>query len=326
MGITRRTLHAWRERCRRGMASTENLGRPLQTLDSETDELLDDLLRSVGPDIGIPTLQAFLPWASRAPLERTLLDYRRRHRRRRRSRLYRLTWESAGSVWAIDLADPPRPVDGVGHAVLAVRDLGSRHTLAWIPLARGTAEETAQAVGRLFRRHGPPLVLKSDNGSCFIAARFRTLLARFGVVHLRSPRAWPQYNGACESGIGLLRALTDVTAAGHGRADSWSLEDLEQARDQANHFPRYRGSALVAAQAEWKKRKCVGPRERRRFRLALNRALAALQEQDAQPHRHRARLRRKAIQQALVDLDYLTIQSGWVRARKLRRGFSPRLR
>lgn len=325
MGITRRTLHEWRKRCREGSAAARQLGRPRLALGVESEDFLLEILRSVGPDLGIPTLRGLMPGAPPAALEREVLAYRRSHRRRRRARLYRLLWDCPGSVWATDLAHPPRPVDGWGRTVLAVRDLASGQTLAWMPLARGTAEEVARAVGRLFRRHTAPIVMKSDNGSCFIGPRFRTLLARSGVVHLRSPRAWPQFNGACEAGIGLLRTLTDVLAAGRGRHDLWTQEDLEGARERANHFPRYRGTTLVASKEAWRRRKRVRPDERKRFRLALGRALSEIKKADPRHGHLRLRLRRKAIQQALVDLDYLTIRSGWVRARKLRRGFSPRL-
>src|SRR5882672_1813010 len=149
------------------------------------------------------------------------------------------------------------------------------------------------------------------------------LLARFGVVHLRSPRAWPQYNGACEAGIGLLRALTNTLAAGHGRHDRWAHEDLEEAAERANHFPRYRGGALVASKTLWRRRKRVRPATRRRFRSVLGCAVEALKLETPKNRRRLAWLRRKAVQQALQDLGYLTIRSGWVRARKLRRGFSP---
>lgn len=131
--------------------------------------------------------------------------------------------------------------------VLAVRDLASGYTIAWAPLPSGSADEVVRVVGQLFMRYGPPLVFKSDNGSCFVAGKCQALLALHGVAHLRSPRAWPQYNGACEAGIGLLRALTESIAASGGRTDRWTHEDLELARERANSVPRFRGTQLIAA-------------------------------------------------------------------------------
>jgi transposase InsO family protein len=289
--------------------------------------LVDELLGAVGPDLGSPTLRAFMPWVPRGSLERHLRCYRLAHRRRRKARLHQLRWKEPGFVWAIDLAHPPEAVEVGGREVLAVRDLSSRFTIAWVPLPTGSAESVASALFTFFRRHGAPLVLKSDNGSCFIAPRFRALLARFGIVHLRSPRAWPQYNGACEAGIGVLRALTDTAAAMRGQPDVWTIEDLEEARDRANDMMlRGRGPKAAPARESWRKRGRVTLRARQLFGIVLGRKLALLKKADPHAHRHRTRLRRKAIQQALVELGYLEIRTGWVRARSTGPGNAPTYR
>ena len=137
------------------------------------------------------------------------------------------------------------------------------------------------------------------------------LLARTGVVHLRSPRAWPQYNGACEAGIGVLRALTDTAAATRGEPEVWRLEDLDEAGARANDMLRRWGPNAAPARDLWRKKRHVTLRARRQFRIVLERQLALLKKDD--PHAHR--LRRKAVQQALIELGYLHIHSGWVRAR-----------
>lgn len=264
-----------------------------------------------------------MPWAPRGSLERELRKYRLGHRRRRRALLYRLAWKRPGSVWAVDLADPPSSTRAIGRAILAIRDLASRYPIAWEPLSRGTADHVAVVLRKLFRRTGSaPLILKSDNGGCFVGVRVRGLLARFGIVHLRSPRAWPQYNGACEAGIGLLRALTDTAAAMRGDPDCWTLEDLEEARARASDMAKKSGRA----RRDWKKRRRVGARERELFRRELRRRLAELTKCDASPYRHRARIRRRAIQESLTALGYLEITSGWVRARSTGRGSTPSYR
>jgi hypothetical protein len=196
-----------------------------------------------------------------------------------------------------------------------IRDLASRYTIAWIPLPRGTARHVALALRRLFLRHHPPLVLKSDNGGCFVGGPSRSLLARSGVVHLRSPRAWPQYNGACEAGIGLLRALTDTAAATRGEPDAWALEDFHEARERANDLVRRHGIQRDTSRQVWRVRGRVGVKARRRLRALLELHLLRLRKEGPNAHRHRARLRRKAIQEALIEMGYLQIQSGWVRMR-----------
>ena len=123
-----------------------------------------------------------------------------------------------------------------------------------------------------------------------------------------------------------MRALTIVCAARQGREDHWTFEDLEHARERSNHLPRYRGRALVTSDVPWRRRRRVCPGERIQFRAALARALSMLRKADPKYRHRRSWIRRKAIQQALVELGYLTVASGWVRARKLRRGFLRRCR
>lgn len=270
---------------------------------------------SAGPDIGIPTLRAMMPEAPRGALERHLREYRLGHRRRRRARLYQVTWPRPGSVWAVDLADPPSLVDGTGRCLLAVRDLASRYSIAWISLPRGNAPSISLALRRLFRRHGAPLVLKSDNGSSFLAPDTRLTLARHGVVHLRSPREWPQYNGACEAGIGVLKALTSTAAATRGEPDCWTSDDLEEARARANELSRRIGNRQVSAAHEWAHRKRVTARLRRRLARLMERELKQSRSSQQDTGSHRARLLRKAIQESLLRMGLLEITSRWVRAR-----------
>src|SRR5205823_259248 len=98
----------------------------------------------------------------------------------------------AGTVWAIDFAEPPLPVDGCFGYMLAVRDLASGAQLLWLPVADATAGTALAGLESLFREHGAPLVLKSDNGSAFIAKDLAALLECRQVWHLRSPREWPE--------------------------------------------------------------------------------------------------------------------------------------
>lgn len=320
--VSPRTLFSWR----RGKIEDRPVGRPLATLDQDAHELLGELLQSMGPDVGIPTLRAMMPDVSRGPLERQLRQYRLGHRRRRRARLYQLRWLKPGSVWAIDLAEPPELVNGSNRMIIAVRDLASRYTIAWLALPRGSAKEVSRAMATLFRRIGAPLVLKSDNGSCFVAPLFRLLLARFSVVHLRSPRAWPQYNGACEAGIGVLKALTDTAAAGRGDPDHWTSDDLEEARGRANDLARKIGATLISAREEWTTRRRVRTADRRLLRSLVADRLADLMKSVPRKSGHRARLRRKAIQEALIQMGLLKVSSQWIRVRSTGRGSSPSYR
>jgi hypothetical protein len=111
-----------------------------------------------------------------------------------------------------------------------------------------------------------------------------------------------------------------------GDPDQWTIEDLEEARARANDISRKSGRAFIPARQDWKKRSLVKTRDRQILRKALRRRLAALKKGDPSPYRHRARLRRRAIQETLAVLGYLEISSGWVRARSTGRGSTPSYR
>ena len=55
-----------------------------------------------------------------------------------------------------------------------------------------TQETAVAALKELFQQHGAPLVLKADNGSACIGARFRALLEEYGVTALYSPPHTPR--------------------------------------------------------------------------------------------------------------------------------------
>jgi hypothetical protein len=52
----------------------------------------------------------------------------------------------------------------IARTIGAVRDLASGVQLACEPIRRADADTTIALLSRLFAEHGPPLVLKSDNG------------------------------------------------------------------------------------------------------------------------------------------------------------------
>ena len=232
--------------------------------------------------------------------------------------VYKLCWSRPGSVWAADLSKPPRRVRVHGRVVLAVRDLASGYTVAWTPLPCGSAEAVGTAMERLFRRHAPPLVLKTDNGSCFRSALFQALLQKFQVTNLRSPRAWPQYNGACEAGIGALRETTDLVAAGRDEHFSWTLESLEEARERLNARPRPT-SLWCSAKDLWNARRTL-----RGIRLDFQKDLGLTLARSARDFRAgawgRARLIRKAVEATLQRFGCLRIGTEVVRARAKRPG------
>ena len=131
--------------------------------------------------MGLPTLQAMFPWTPRAQLEELSRRYRYAYRRRSSMLAHVLKWMVSGSVWAMDFKKAPLPVDGVYPWILVVRDLASGNLLLSIPVTAETARVVFHALTMLFKQCGKPLVIKSDNGSAFIAKETRAMLKAEGI-------------------------------------------------------------------------------------------------------------------------------------------------
>ena len=111
---------------------------------------------------------------------------------------------------------------------------------AWTAVRDASAAEALAVLEQLVIEHGPPLVLKSDNGSAFISKQLAEWVARWQIVPLFSPVRMPRYNGACEAGIGGMKRRTEILAARQGRFGDWLSNELYAALAWANedHYPR----------------------------------------------------------------------------------------
>ena len=174
-------------------------------------------LRERGTQTPLVAVQAAFPQLRRVDLSDLVRRYRRLGRRKRERLQSRLEWRRPGAVWAADFKERREPIEGRYGWILSIKDLASRYQLTWQPVAEATAEVVQNAYARLFDEHGPPLVLKSDNGSQFKADETKRMLAAYDVVPLFSPRRHPQYNGGVERANGQLSGYQEALAEFHGR-------------------------------------------------------------------------------------------------------------
>jgi hypothetical protein len=126
-------------------------------------------LRVRGAEAPLATLRAAFPDIRRVELQDMLQRYRRVQRRKAQRQQSRLEWRQPGTVWAADFKQRREPIEGRYGWILAVKDLVSRYQLAWLPVEEATAEVVQATYAQLCVEHGPPLVMRSDNGGPFQA-------------------------------------------------------------------------------------------------------------------------------------------------------------
>jgi transposase InsO family protein len=315
LGLAERTVQHWEQRRRQRRLRLHGRGRPAHRCDRPTRQRVLALLALLGPHVGAPTVQAFFPEMARREVQDFLRRYRRVWRRRYQLPGHVLRWTRPGTVWAIDFAEPPLPVEGSYPYLLAVRDLASGLQLLWLPVPDETAATAAVSLELLFRQYGPPLVLKSDNGSGFIAGETRSLLSGWGVGHLRSPPELPEYNGACEAGIGSMKTRTVHAASRGARPAEWTGDDAEAARLQANQTARPWGVNGPTPEQAWGQRLSIPAAERSAFGAAVQRReQAARRERGFRPGERlppavQAAIDREALSRALVARGYLAFST-----------------
>lgn len=307
LGLPTRTLGHWESRWKIDRLQPRRRGRPLGRSPLTTRNTLVRVVDLLGPQTGVPTLKGLFPRMPRREIADMLRRYRRLRERRRRLRATRLNWTKPGTVWGADYTQPPTAVDQRDPNILSVRDLASGLELAWTPTPDQTAPRTAALLATLFWEHGPPLVLKTDNGSGLRGDPVARLLERSGVVALPSPPRRPQYQGSVEAGIGSLKTRTDYQALCRDPAGSWTSGDLELARQLANHTTRPRRLRGQSPQQCWAARTSIAEPAREAFLETVQRARREAYEEHASKctrspvPRDQARLHRLAVRRALVE-------------------------
>jgi len=314
LGLSLRTLRDWRRRWAADQMELRARGRPADHADRELRRSILALFGLMGPHVGLPTLQSNFPDVARGELVELQRRYRYAYRYRNSFLLHVLRWTRAGSVWAMDFAHPPAPIDGLYPRQALLRDLGSKHQLAAMPVP----DETGRTARVLLESHarwmGYPLVLKVDNGSAFISEEVRAWAREHQVLILYSPPRTPEYNGSIEAGVGSIKTRAHYEAARNDRPGQWTCDDVEAARLQANETGRPWGALGPTPLEAWRRRQPIAPDERAAF-LALYQRHAQT-EREARgwlpgielQHREQAAVDRVAISRTLIDQGFLLVR------------------
>jgi transposase InsO family protein len=318
LGIAAQTLGDWSAQRHQHRLDVAPRGRPLHSpsIAVQTDVL--ELLEERRGRLGLPFLKDAFKDVPRTALKQLKDTYVSQHDG---STEY-LSWTPPGRVWAADFTDADAPIDGgVYPYILSVRDLASFYQLFAWPVRHADANATVCALTYLFAAFGPPLVLKTDNGSHFTNHRVAGLLSDARVTVLLSPPRTPRYNGSEEAGIGSLKTRALHIAAAQGRPDHWTCDDVEAARIEANLQARPLGKNGPTPIILWESRTPVSDAERLAFLQRLD--LVRPQEQqkilDRKPAsrpaaavqlnaQDRATVARRAIRRVLLELGYLSVR------------------
>jgi len=141
---------------------------------------------------------------SRRDLQVLTETVRRELAQQRQAELRRITWHVPGLVWSLDDTQLVRLASHKLH-LHQVQDLASRYKFTpWVG-DRAWGETVAGRLEQLFLRHGPPLVLKRDNGSNLNHQAVDEVLSRYLVIPLNSPPHYPPYNGGMECALRELK-------------------------------------------------------------------------------------------------------------------------
>lgn len=312
LGVSTSTLGYWHRRWHDNRLAAKALGRHCKRSSPQARNEAINLMWIAGPGIGMPALRSCFPKMPYGELHNLQIRYRRLWCQVNRRLVNVLHWHRPGAVWAMDHVEAPSPIDSRWLYLLAVRDLATGYQLAWLPVGDQSAESTINALKQLFVQHGPPLVLKSDNGSGFIAETTRQFLEDWRVRPLYSPPYTPSYNGSVEAGNGALKLFTHEQAAHQDRAGCWTADDAEAARCMANELMRPRRLAGQSRAEAWRAREPISAEERGVFGRTLEQHENLVRSEEGYPIDIRlglsaqATVDRLAIRRALVDRGILT--------------------
>ena len=301
LGVPRSTWQRWHRRGKReepllGKPGPKKLGNlPLTEVAVEIQSLRHGLKRSRGAG---ELYQRHKGSLSRRELAGKLREERQKKNQQKRRNKCRVQWKQPNLVWAIDATEHER--DGLGQRlwVHVIKDLASRYKFEPLTVLESRGSDVAMHLEKLFRQHGPPLLLKRDNGSVFNNQPVDDLLARWGVIPLNSPAYYAPYNGAIEKGI---REIKERLKRELPVPESWNVT-------QVGAYV-----AVAAAEENYKSRRSLGGATAREVYSQKQKRSHWSQRQ-----RHEAfawtSARAKAILKENMKTDQRSVDAAWRRA------------
>ncbi|MDP7251765.1 MAG: hypothetical protein QGF00_19305 [Planctomycetota bacterium] len=234
-------------------------------------------------------------------------DARKEHRAMQRT----IEWHLPGLVWSIDESELWKDTHGNSIKMLTVQDMSSAYKFQPLVATSFHGEEIAGHLKSLFRKYGPPLYLKRDNGGNLNHQAVNETLSNELVLPLNSPTYYPPYNGAIGRGQGeikeaLREKLKYRPACPTEHVEAWAAT----AANDRNHQERHRLKGRNSCQTFFTDKDRA--RHHRRLRKEIYDALiekqtiivAAMEERNK---RDKEAAWRIAVEQWLVKNQHITI-------------------
>jgi len=244
MGVPHSNVRRWMKRLRDGETLVSLPGPPVFTSQDMNDAILQDVKsmkhckhRSYGSS-GVHA--RYRGRISRRNIDKVIKNERACVVSETKKHQYKVQWHASDVVWAVDDTEFIRNNDNGKITFHQVRDLASRYIFP--PMESKNVPDGESVAGnleKLFKKHGAPLFLKRDNAGNFNNEFVDAVLAKYGVLPLNSPPAYPQYNGAEERGQGELKNTLKNMLDG---TEGWSLDTIapfvQNAAHELNHYYR----------------------------------------------------------------------------------------
>lgn len=247
---SRTSLYAWTERYRRNGRSDLEDRRPVaQSCPHKTTPAIEEAILKVrerygwGPKKLRKVLMREHPdqvW----PYPSTIGDIlrrkgvvARRRERRKTSTPFRRKFEpnGPGELTTVDFKGHFKTLDGIYCYPLTMMDLTSRYLLACEAVPSTAFEYAWPVYRRVFREHGLPLAMQSDNGVPFIntnalarISRLSVKLMKLGIQPVINDPGHPEQNGAHERMHATLAASTTRPPAGNRRGQQRKFDGFRR--------------------------------------------------------------------------------------------------
>jgi len=238
LGITEQALCRWEMRHAEASCERMKQGRPEVIPEKEKHRIRECYLkhyRQWGPRV-------LALWAEREGLGKwspstvtqVIRDLREKLEEPAKPERYDVT--APGVMWSEDGAGFKER--GRKKELLVVQDECSRFKINH-RLVAGPAqtEDVVEYLREAFTTHEPPLVLKHDGDSVFQSERVKDLLDEYGVVDLKGPPYYPEYNGKKERSIRDIKSYERAMRR-HGVGGSLQKRLDETISDLNDHRPR----------------------------------------------------------------------------------------